>query len=100
MSHPLVVNVRTAKRGTYVYVGRPAFRGKLKHAGSPFANPFKEGMDPMVAMRVFTDAIGEDDAEHMRQTLFASGNLAQPYHSINTDVNKRIRYLDHKDQVQ
>jgi ATP-dependent phosphofructokinase / diphosphate-dependent phosphofructokinase len=43
---------------------------------------------------IFTDAIGDDDAEHMRQTLFAPGNLAQPYHSINTDVHKRIRYLD------
>ncbi|MBI3868905.1 MAG: 6-phosphofructokinase [Verrucomicrobia bacterium] len=42
---------------------------------------------------IFTDAIGEDDMEHLRQTLFASGNLTQPYHSINTDVNKRIRYL-------
>lgn len=42
---------------------------------------------------IFTDAIGEDDMEHMRRTLFAAGNLAQPYHSINTDVNKRIRYL-------
>ena len=30
----------------------------------------------------------------MRQTLFDAGNLAQPYHSVNTDVNKRIRYLD------
>jgi ATP-dependent phosphofructokinase / diphosphate-dependent phosphofructokinase len=43
---------------------------------------------------IFTDAIGSDDAEHMRQTLFNPGNLAQPYHSINTDVQKRIRYLD------
>ncbi|MFM1770233.1 MAG: hypothetical protein RJA22_2762 [Verrucomicrobiota bacterium] len=43
---------------------------------------------------IFTDAIGEDDMEHLRQTLFASGNLTQPYHSINTDVNKRIRYLE------
>lgn len=43
---------------------------------------------------IFTDAIGEDDAEHMRQTLFAAGNLAQPYHSINTDIHKRIRYLE------
>ncbi len=43
---------------------------------------------------IFTDAIGEDDMEHMRQTLFASGNLTQPYHSINTDVNKRIRYVE------
>ena len=31
--------------------------------------------------------------EHIRQTLFAAGNLTQPYHSINTDINKRIRYL-------
>jgi len=29
----------------------------------------------------------------MRRTLFAAGNLSQPYHSINTDVHKRIRYL-------
>ncbi len=43
---------------------------------------------------IFTDAIGSDDAEHMRQTLFNPGNLAQPYHSINTDVHKRIRYLE------
>ena len=43
---------------------------------------------------IFTDAIGEDDVEHMRQTLFDPGNLAQPYHSINTDINKRIRYLE------
>jgi 6-phosphofructokinase len=54
--------------------------------------PSKLGIDYL--MPIFTDAIGEDDAEHMRQTLFASGNLAQPYHSINTDVHKRIRYLE------
>jgi len=42
---------------------------------------------------IFTDAIGDDDMEHVRRTLFAPGNLAQPYHSINTDINKRIRYL-------
>ena len=42
---------------------------------------------------IFTNAIGEDDMEHTRQTLFAAGNLTQPYHSINTDINKRIRYL-------
>lgn len=43
---------------------------------------------------IFTDAIGEDDMEHLRQTLFATGNLTHPYHSINTDVNKRIRYFE------
>lgn len=54
--------------------------------------PSRAGIDYLLP--IFTDAIGEDDAEHMRQTLFAAGNLAQPYHSINTDVNKRIRYLE------
>ena len=54
--------------------------------------PSKMGIDYLTP--IFTDAIGEDDAEHMRQTLFASGNLMQPYHSINTDVHKRIRYLE------
>ena len=53
--------------------------------------PSRMGIDYLLP--IFTDAIGEDDAEHMRQTLFAAGNLAQPYHSINTDVHKRIRYL-------
>src|SRR5437867_8526832 len=37
---------------------------------------------------IFTNAIGEDDMEHTRQTLFAAANLSQPYHSINTDINK------------
>ena len=27
-------------------------------------------------------------------SLFDPGNLTQPYHSINTDVQKRIRYLE------
>jgi ATP-dependent phosphofructokinase / diphosphate-dependent phosphofructokinase len=54
--------------------------------------PSRKGIDYLLP--IFTDAIGEDDAEHMRRTSFASGNLAQPYHSINTDVHKRIRYLE------
>ena len=57
--------------------------------------PSKTGIDYL--MPIFTDAIGNDDAEHMRQTLFDPGNLAQPYHSINTDVHKRIRYLERED---
>jgi 6-phosphofructokinase 1 len=43
---------------------------------------------------IFTGAIGEDDVEHLRHTLFAVGNLVQPYHSINTDIQKRIRFLE------
>jgi len=54
--------------------------------------PSRVGIDYL--MPIFTDAIGNDDAEHMRQTLFDPGNLAQPYHPINTDVHKRIRYLE------
>ena len=45
---------------------------------------------------IFTSAIGEDDMEHTRQTLFAAANLSLPYHSINTDINRRIRYLAEK----
>ncbi|HVR87208.1 MAG TPA: 6-phosphofructokinase [Planctomycetota bacterium] len=56
--------------------------------------PSKVGIDYLLP--IFTDAIGSDDAEHMRQTLFDPGNLAQPYHSVNTDVHKRIRYLAEK----
>lgn len=54
--------------------------------------PSKLGIDYLLP--IFTDAIGHDDAEHMRATLFDPGNLAQPYHSINTDVHKRIRFLE------
>ena len=32
--------------------------------------------------------------EAVRQTLFQPGNLTQPYHSVNVDINKRICYLD------
>jgi ATP-dependent phosphofructokinase / diphosphate-dependent phosphofructokinase len=54
--------------------------------------PSRKGMDYLLP--IFTGAVGQDDAEHMRQTLFAPGNLSQPYHSINTDLHKRIRYLE------
>jgi hypothetical protein len=42
---------------------------------------------------IFPNAIGADDLENTRRTLFAPGNLSQPYHSVNTDVHKRICYL-------
>jgi 6-phosphofructokinase 1 len=43
---------------------------------------------------IFTNAIGHDDVEHIRQTMFDAGNLSRPYHSVNTDINKRIRFLE------
>ena len=42
---------------------------------------------------IFTNCIGTDDVEAMR-SIFHPGILETPYHSVNTDVNKRIRYLD------
>jgi ATP-dependent phosphofructokinase / diphosphate-dependent phosphofructokinase len=53
--------------------------------------PSRIGIDYLLP--IFANAIGDDDLEHIRQTLFAPGNLLRQYHSINTDVNKRIRYL-------
>jgi ATP-dependent phosphofructokinase / diphosphate-dependent phosphofructokinase len=54
--------------------------------------PSQIGIEYMLP--IFTDAIGQEDMEALRTELFASGNLTHPYHSINTDVNKRIRYMD------
>ena len=45
-------------------------------------------------MPIFTTAIGHDDVENIRRTLFDTGNLLRPYHSVNVDVAKRIRYLE------
>jgi ATP-dependent phosphofructokinase / diphosphate-dependent phosphofructokinase len=42
---------------------------------------------------IFTNCIGADDVDAMR-AVFNPGVLETPYHSVNTDVNKRIRYLD------
>ena len=42
---------------------------------------------------IFRDALGADDLEAMRNDLFQPDKLVLPYHSVNTDVNKRIQYL-------
>ncbi len=42
---------------------------------------------------IFTNAIGHADVEYIRQTVFDAGNLTRPFHSVNTDINKRIRFL-------
>lgn len=49
--------------------------------------------------RIFTNAIGYDDIEHIRESVFDSGNLTRSYHSVNTDITKRIRYLQPKIEV-
>ncbi len=54
--------------------------------------PSQTGVDYLLP--IFTNAVGSDDAEMMRKDVLASHHLSQPYHSVNTDVNKRIRYLE------
>lgn len=54
--------------------------------------PSQVGIDYLLP--IFNNAIGSDDVEDIRTALFDSSHLSQPYHSINTDVNKRIRYID------
>ena len=53
--------------------------------------PSKVGVEYMLP--IFTNAIGHADIEAIRQTVFDAGSLFRPYHSVNTDINKRIRYL-------
>lgn len=45
-------------------------------------------------LNIFSRALGAEDMESLRQTMFDAGNLLRPYHSVNTDIQKRIRYLD------
>ena len=54
--------------------------------------PSRIGMEYLLP--IFTNAIGHDDVENMRETLFDPGNLFRAFHSVNTDINKRICYLD------
>lgn len=91
-----------AERGFYVdSIGGNAFRDRWGHIHARSVHPAfydPEHMRPSplgieYLLPIFTDAIGPDDVEHIRETLFDSGNLFRPYHSVNTDINKRIRFL-------
>jgi len=42
---------------------------------------------------IFTDSIGADDADFLRNSLFDSGNLDAPYESINVAIKRRVREL-------
>jgi 6-phosphofructokinase 1 len=53
--------------------------------------PSKVGIEYLLP--IFTNAIGHDDIEAVRQTVFDSGNLFRSYHSVNIDLNRRIEYL-------
>ncbi len=54
--------------------------------------PSRAGIEYLLP--IFTTAIGHDDVEFIRESLFDAGNLFRPYHSVNVDLGKRIRYLE------
>jgi ATP-dependent phosphofructokinase / diphosphate-dependent phosphofructokinase len=54
--------------------------------------PSRQGIEYLLP--IFTNAIGYDDMEYIRSSLFDEGNLSRPYHSVNTELNKRIKYLE------
>ena len=54
--------------------------------------PSLAGIDYLLP--IFTNALGADDLEALRTDLFDEAHLTMPYHSVNTDVGKRIRYLE------
>ncbi|MEO2090345.1 MAG: 6-phosphofructokinase, partial [Gemmataceae bacterium] len=53
--------------------------------------PSQVGIDYLLP--IFTTALGYDDLEAMRTDLFDDSHLTLPYHSVNVDINKRIKYL-------
>ena len=59
---------------------------------SELMNISQTGMQYLIP--IFTNAIGYDDIEHIRQTRFDIGKLYSRYHSVNLDMEKRIEYLD------
>ncbi len=54
--------------------------------------PSQIGIDYLLP--IFTRSVGFDDVEVLRRELFEPSKLKMHYHSLNTDVNKRIRYLE------
>ena len=53
--------------------------------------PSQTGIDYLLP--IFTNAVGADDVEVLRSELFDPSHLTTTFHSVNTDVNKRIRFL-------
>ncbi len=54
--------------------------------------PSQTGTDYLLP--IFTNAIGTEDVEVLKTDLFNPSRLRSAYHSVNADVNKRIRYLN------
>jgi hypothetical protein len=80
--------------------GDDHFGGSLIHprqVHSSFYDAERLGLSRMgvdYLLPIFSTAIGAEDMAEVQQSLFSSGNLTQPYHSVNVDINKRICYLE------
>jgi len=92
----------TRERGFYygdVYANDFRDRWGLIHARTmhesfydpDLLRPSQVGIDYLLP--IFTRAVGADDVEVLRTELFDPSHLTTTFHSVNTDVNKRIRYL-------
>lgn len=101
-NNAVAVLQRDEKRGFHVDgFDANRFRDRWGHIHARYMHPSlydPERMAPSQAgidylLPIFTGAIGEDDMESVRTRLFSPGNLTHPYHSMNTDIHKRIRYL-------
>lgn len=53
--------------------------------------PSRTGVDYL--LQIFSRILGHEDLENIHRTVLGSGNLFSPYHSVNTNVTRRIRYL-------
>ena len=105
-NNALSILQRSRDKGFYVdsYDGN-AFRDRWGTIHARFMHPSFYDSELMRPSRVgveyllpiFTNAIGHADMEALRQLVFDSGSLFRPYHSVNTDINKRIRYLERGD---
>ena len=101
-NNALSILQRSREKGFYVdsYDGN-AFRDRWGQIHARYMHPSFYDSELMRPSRVgveyllpiFTNAIGHADMEALRQMVFDSGSLFRPYHSVNTDINKRIRYL-------
>jgi 6-phosphofructokinase 1 len=103
MMNAVAVLQYTRDRGFYVgqeYSHQFRDRWGLIHARTMHPNfydpvglrPTQVGIDYLLP--IFTQAVGADDVEVFKTDLFNPRNLKMQYHSINTDINKRIRYLE------
>jgi len=81
--------------------GANAFRDKhgVIHARSLHPSFYDEAnmristLGAQYLIPIFSDAIGRDDIEFIRNNRFDSGSLFRRYHSVNTDIEKRLESL-------